>query len=64
LIERLNEVSPGIKSIVVSAFKEAVTACKKVVEGVVFCVMPKPVDIEYLKETIKSALRFANPDSN
>ena len=60
LVERLSEISPGTKAIIVSAHTEAVVACRMVSDGKVFCVIPKPTDFEYLKETIKSALRFAS----
>ncbi|KMP10983.1 hypothetical protein UZ36_05960 [Candidatus Nitromaritima sp. SCGC AAA799-C22] len=58
-IEKLREISPATQSIIVSAHGEAIEACNKVSEGQIFSMIPKPVDMKYLKETIQSALKYS-----
>ncbi|MCH8157133.1 MAG: response regulator [Nitrospinae bacterium] len=64
LIKKLHDLSPQTKAIVVSAHSEAIDACRQVPEERIFCVIPKPVNFEYLKETIKSAIKHSHQSSD
>ncbi len=51
------KVEPEVKGIIVSAFLDSAEACKTVHSINTYCVITKPVNFNYLVNTIKSAVQ-------
>ncbi|MEE9258950.1 MAG: response regulator [Nitrospinaceae bacterium] len=57
LLIEAKKVEPEVKGIIVSAFLDSAEACKTVHSINTYCVITKPVNFNYLVNTIKSAVQ-------